>query len=307
MFRNGDNQQGICPLEFLQEVWHQASYPLHYWRNLKPPPSKYQSLREPNICKHVCSSVRCLKNILHYQDQLQQQQHQQQQLQHQQALDPICEKQERYITTYKNPAYVRNILTCNPSISRRQGARKNLAASKCSYEFKENNPNLVNSCADTANCRAEKKRKCSQPRNNLNKKPDMKMKRFDRLRNDSVDSSNGGIKFAMNPSLNAVGNISSKENRYINNLMTYARVDYPNVIYKDTENYKNQNPVHSSSYQLKSAPNRRHTLAGNSYYCQIHIPVPSTFRPLGVTRISNYQQDFKHFSSVARPLVIRYW
>lgn len=289
---------------------------------MKPPPIKYQSLREQNICKHVCSSVRCLNNILHYQDQLQQQ-HQQQQ----QPLDPICEKQERFITTYKNPAYVKNILTCNPSINRRPETRKNLAASKSSSEFKENNPNLANSCsANSAKVhRVEMKRKLYQPRNNLNQVPDVKLKRFDRWRNDSLCSGNGGFKVAGDLSSYGGSNFSSNcEKRYIDELMTHARVDCPNVMYKDTENYKYQTPVQNLSNQSKFGPSRRHTFVENSNYCRIRVPVPSTFRPLDVTRISNYvcttssrnytyhrlgqrfQADFRRYTSMARPLVMKH-
>lgn len=289
MFRNGDNQQGVCPLEFLQEVWHQA-YPLHYWRNVKPSINKRKPFHEYNINKHICSSVRCINNILREQN-----------ARHENlSFAPITEEKDRFIITYKNPVYVKDITTCNSA------TRKSDKHSK----MKENVPPKRKKSSDNVD---KNIRKCSYASDVTTVSNE-----------NTVNCITKPCKPIANKSIATQTNYVNDTNcnPYINDLMLYTRLNCKNITDKVCDKYytKTRNTVlwyiNDNLIQIKQ---RQNSINFEPVNGRIKIPISSTFRPLDISRISNYihshknnfrypknlPTQFRLHTSISRPLTIR--
>lgn len=294
MFRNGDNQQGVCPLEFLQEVWHQAYYPLHYWRNVKPSENKRKPFHEHNINKHICSAARCINNILREQN-----------TRNDETISTfasINEEKDRFIITYKNPIYVKNITTCNSN--GRKGDRR-------SSRIKENIPSNTKICRKKSNEITKNVRKCSYTSDISNNEGN----NFNCSRKESLKSTNENKSVATQ-----TYNVND-----INDLVMYTRLNYKNITEKICDKYyyaKTRNTVlwyiNDNLIQIKKQNSLN--LDSNNNYNKMNIPISSSFRPLDIARISNYlysnknnnfhcgrnlPSQFRLYTSVSRPLTIR--
>lgn len=329
--------------------------------------NKRKSYLKHNIREHICSSTRCVSNIILH--------HENQSL----VPAPICEThplQRRFLITYKNPAYVKNITTCNTTTNLKGNGRQTASAFGVLM--------LANSTITTV---SEDIGRCSSPSkyNNLSKPPPpslpsnssvVNVNQLLNVRRGSAaaadvtnthphNSPTADINFAT-----PVTDAETEKHDYIssrhfdnpeNNLCGGCKSYSNDVNTRNTRIYNNNNVsknAYVSYYKNISAPvsedktfgdkncstatvrccsssvlryindnliqvaNKQNSLnyeCANYYRCK--IPVSSSFRPLDIAKIFNYlysnnknnyrtgqkmsQPQFKLFTSVSRPLMIR--